>query len=568
MGNIQTAAGGLLPTPGAAAAVGAGSAWWINRALAIWAICALLLCELLALLCLLRYCCQRKYGEKVDGFAHGQHVGGGNSGGVYTTQESRRFTAPPPPTDNTYREIIERQTIQDDYLGAENENTFHRSNYIGAGARSNPYVFTQENVYESEAVPTVAIITSQTPNDKLDSVSERSSYSSGRSNRKLLPNYNQSGITENIETNITRNITKNITINEEENYQILHAPPIEQDLYYVQQNTQQHLPPPPSRTTVTRLQGPYTTRINMGAEHIVDAPQWEETTPLHIQYESNDDDSSNILARQNKKESNSNTTAPPLRNVNPVKLDNPKIPIKRASIEIVNEEPIWEQAGKYETLVNDSPRKRTLDDSRHSRSDNNLKNSDYERTRRTSRYPSPRRSVSSDNLDRWPTPPNVRSASGKVEILPYNSNIIMRTRDTDSTTSDQNSMYESIVVKKNGRQRRSSTIDDDIYKTAGVDEVEIEMRDLVQRQKSTKMNVYDDILPSAQTTNGTLITPVATIEQQVEHEQTITNVVRKNVEVPIQRQFQTRTAMASGTYEHLTNDYNQTPSISRQSSAQ
>ncbi|CAF0736755.1 unnamed protein product [Didymodactylos carnosus] len=553
---------------------------------------------------------QRKYGDKVDEFVplYGQHAGGGN-GSVYAIEQGRQFiTSPPPPIqDDTYREVSQGRTTHNDYLDAKNENNLHQSSLVGSGARSNQYEFKNGNEDDNRSIaPIVTIIRAQTSDNKPNSLSASSSHSSEASNHRLMsigvqpPSFysnNQNSVTENIETKITRNTKKNIIINEEENYQILQAPSIEQGTYYVQEQSS----PPSPRTTIIRLQGPYTTRINMATEHIADAPQWEETTLFHIQYEEPDNNSPNIATRQNAREmsntppptSSNNINATNLstsRNESSVRLGNPASPVKRASIEIVNEEPVWERLGKYDTLVDDSsvlPNKShnnrntytTSDDNIQSRSDDNLKNNDYEQITKKFHNLSPHwysdsniysansdqrfapnddhlgnRSISFNNLDQWPAPPNFPPLNDKAEILPYDINMVMRTKDVESTLSDEDSEYESVVTEKNGRQKRYPPVaddNDDIYKTAGIDEIEIETTNLVQHPT----DVYDDILPRVQTKNRTYITPQTT-EQQLEHQQTITNVVRKNVEATVQRKFQTKSAAiaAAATSEHLTND--------------
>ncbi|CAF0842388.1 unnamed protein product [Adineta ricciae] len=163
MGNIVTPDQGLLPLP-SYSGVTTPYPWWLNAALAIWALLALLCCWLLLLLYLLRYCCKwwrhRQYAaDRVSlrkrffgfGSANGQQ-------GAYVTKQQHFATAPLPPIP---------YAVSDGIYGA-----------------AMPYV-------------TSGVVNAYDPG------------------------------TENIETNIHRNITKNYYINEEKNYFIESDPKVE-----------------------------------------------------------------------------------------------------------------------------------------------------------------------------------------------------------------------------------------------------------------------------------------------------------------------------------------------------
>ncbi|UJR09262.1 hypothetical protein I4U23_013508 [Adineta vaga] len=182
MGNIVTPDQGLLPLP-SYTGVTTPYPWWLNAALAIWALLALLCCWLLLLLYLLRYCCKwwrhRQYAtdrmslrKRVFGFgnANGRQ-------GAYVMRE-HFATAPLPPVPYAVSDGI--------YGGAM------------------PYV-------------TSGMINTFDPSTE--------------------------GVVENVETNIHRNITKNYYINEEQNY-FMQSDPKVQSIERTHDPEVQRLPAP------------------------------------------------------------------------------------------------------------------------------------------------------------------------------------------------------------------------------------------------------------------------------------------------------------------------------------
>ncbi|CAF1422602.1 unnamed protein product [Adineta steineri] len=219
MGNIVTPDQGLLPLPSYSGVI-TPYPWWLNAALAIWALLALLCCWCLLLLYLLRYCCKwwrhRQYAADRASLRERFFGGGGAKGrnDIYATQE-HFATAPLPPVPP--------------YAVSNGNDVTFRDMYEG----SMPYV-TAGRAMESDSV----------------------AYSDG-------------GVVENVETNVHRKITKNYYINEEKNYFIQNEPKVEIEESLHNQEVQ-------------RLPGPTVTTINMAAERITDNPNWENTNAKEV----------------------------------------------------------------------------------------------------------------------------------------------------------------------------------------------------------------------------------------------------------------------------------------------
>ncbi|CAF4034032.1 unnamed protein product [Rotaria magnacalcarata] len=100
---------------------------------------------------------------------------------------------------------------------------------------------------------------------------------------------------------------------------------------------------------------------------------------------------------------------------------------------------------------------------------------------------------------------------------------------------DSESVYETIRVFTPRPQPLPTLEDEDEYKTAGVDEVEIEIKDLVRIQKANEKssNIYESILPSPSSARNSLIVSANSQQDQAnnisgaeEREETVTETVK------------------------------------------
>ncbi|CAF3441613.1 unnamed protein product [Rotaria sp. Silwood1] len=404
MGNIVTPDQGLLPLPAYSGIATTPYPWWLNTALAIWALLALICCWLLLLLYLLRYCCrwcrQRKYAADRKSYRE-RFFGSGSAKGrqnIYVGKDQHFATAPLPPVppyaihdgnEVTFRDIHERRIVQDDFYGDINP-------YVTAaaiGADNDAFESGSEFISEEE-------IRSHDINKKSNDVRL---LANGRHPITVVSDKTSSGIKENIETNIQRNITKNFYINEEQNYFIQKEPLIETSNFLHDQEIQ-------------RLPGPTVTTVNMAAERITDNPNWE-----------------NVNVKED------------------IGDQNPK---KASSEMVINDPSLFEQDVKYEKQPNIYTHR--------------------------------------------PVSPDIPRVQNK-KLGKQSSKI----SDDGSTTSemsghDSESIYETIRVFTPRKQPLPPLADEDEYKTAGVDEVEFEIKDLVRLQQANAQNsgAYDDILLS------------------------------------------------------------------------
>ncbi|CAF1004012.1 unnamed protein product [Rotaria magnacalcarata] len=433
MGNIVTPDQGLLPLPTYGSGVITPYPWWLNTALAIWALLALLCCWLFLLLFLLRYCCRwwrhRNYAadrkslrERFSGSSYAQ-----DRNNLYVANDQYFATASLPPvspyvvqagSDANFRDIHERRIVEDEF-------------YVD----TTPYVTatvpgTENEVFESGSE---FISEEEIQNHKTNAFSRRPVM--------VISDESSEGVKKDIETNVQRNITKNYYINEEQNYFIQNDPSLRE--------TSNHL----HDQEIQRLPGPTVTTVNMAAERIAENPNWE-----------------NASVKENF--NNQNQT--------------------KAAAEIVNNDPaLFKQNVKYEKQPNIYTHRPVIPE-----------------------------------ILRIPN----RKLGGKTPL----------TTDEGSTTSemsghDSESVYETIRVFTPRPQPLPTLEDEDEYKTAGVDEVEIEIKDLVRIQKANEKssNIYESILPSPSSARNSLIVSANSQQDQAnnisgaeEREETVTETVK------------------------------------------
>ncbi|CAF1184354.1 unnamed protein product [Rotaria sordida] len=433
MGNIVTPDQGLLPLPTYSGTGTSPYPWWLNTALAIWALLALLCCWLLLLLYLLRYCCRwyrhRKYAADRKSL-HEQFFGSGSAKGrknIYVGKDQHFATAPLPPVPpyaiyggnkGIFRNLHERRIVQDDFYGDTNP-------YVTAaviGANNEAFESSSEIISEDE-------IRNHDINKKSNGVRL---LANGRHPITVVSDALSGDVKENVETNIQRNITKNYYINEEQNYFIPKEPLIETS------NRLQH------DQDIQRLPGLTVTTVNMAAERITDNPNWE--------------------------------------NVNVDENFNDQNPKKASSAIVTNNPSLLQQDVKYEKQP----------------------------TIYTHR----------------PVSPEIPRIQHKK--LGRQSSVIS---DDGSTTSemsghDSESIYETIRVFTPRKQPLPPLEDEDEYKTAGVDEVEFEIKDLVRLQQTNAKSggTYDAILSSTNMSHQHLTPRVSSLSSS----STLNNLVSTN----------------------------------------
>ncbi|CAF3464761.1 unnamed protein product [Rotaria socialis] len=434
MGNIVTPDQGLLPLPAYGSGVITPYPWWLNTALAIWALLALLCCWLLLLLFLLRYCCRwwrhRNYAadrkslrERFLNAAYAQDLNN-----LYIANNQRLAIAPLPPappyvvqagSDANFRDIHERRIVEDEF-------------YVGA----TPYVTAIVEDAENDVFESGSEFISE------EEIQNHTTNPFSRRPVTVIADESSGGVKENIETNVQRNITKNYYINEEQNYFIQNDPPLRE--------TSNHL----HDQEIQRLPGPTVTTVNMAAERIAENPNWEKAS---VNENFNNED-----------------------------------PKKAASEIVINDPSLLNQNVKYEKQPNIYMHRPVIPEVR--------------------RIPN-------------------RKLGGKMS----------RRTDEDSTTSemsghDSESVYETVRVFTPRRQPLPTLEDEDEYKTAGVDEVEIEIKDLVRIQKSNETsssNIYESILsPSSSALNNLIVASNSQQDQAndisgaEESEKTVTETVK------------------------------------------